>query len=197
VLEGYPLLKRVQALNSWTLTLPENEEFFDSIFPGLSQGAFDIIIDGPVGIWVYQASPGCLFVNETAKRLLKLEQSASIFSADTPPCLRHLLKNPNQSGLQKCQGSDVFSYLIQEQLSMTAGIFVSTPESQLPPPANDEQGILKLLMQLPHLAVQGYDKEGRVIYWNEECRDLYGYSLAQARGKTMGELLITQNQRAG
>ncbi|WP_299775062.1 sensor domain-containing phosphodiesterase [uncultured Pseudoteredinibacter sp.] len=186
-------------MNSRTLTLPENEEFFDSIFPGLSQGAFDIIIDGPVGIWVYQASPGCLFVNETAKRLLKLEQSASIFSADTPPCLRHLLKNPNQSGLQKCQGSDVFSYLIQEQLSMTAGIFVSTPEpqSQLPPLANDEQGILKLLMQLPHLAVQGYDKEGRVIYWNEACRDLYGYSLAQARGKTMGELLIPQNQRAG
>ncbi len=184
-------------MNSWTLTLPVNEEFFDSIFPGLSQGAFDTIIDGPVGIWVYQASPGCLFVNETAKQLLKLEQSASIFSADTPPCLRHLLKKPNQSGLQKCQGSNVFSYLISERSSITAGIFVRTTEAELPSTRSDDQETLKLLMQLPHLAVQGYNQQGRVIYWNEACNDLYGYSLAQASGKTMAELLIPQNQRAG
>lgn len=182
-------------MNSWTLTLPENEEFFDSIFPGLSQGAFNTIMDGPIGIWVYQSEPGCLFVNKTAKQLLQLKLSATVFSADTPPCLRHLLKSPSKEGLQKCLGSDVFSYLIHQQDLICAGVFVHDNQKPLLPKANDDHSLLKLMMQLPHLAIQGYNSDGEVIYWNEASSDLYGYSLAQARGKSMETLIIPQNQR--
>lgn len=182
-------------MNSWTLTLPENAEFFDSIFPGLSQGAFNTIMDGPIGIWVYQSEPGCLFVNKAAIQLLQLQLSATVFSADTPPCLRHLLKSPNKGGLRKCLGSDVFSHLIHQQDSVCTGVFVHSPQNPQPATSNDDQSLLKLMMQIPHLAIQGYNEHGEVIYWNEASGDLYGYSLAQARGKNMETLIIPHNQR--
>ncbi len=51
-------------------------------------------------------------------------------------------------------------------------------------------------MQLPHLAVQGYDSNSQLIYWNESSSELYGYSLAQATGKKMQDLVIPQSHRS-
>ncbi|MBB6519781.1 sensor domain-containing phosphodiesterase [Pseudoteredinibacter isoporae] len=182
-------------MNRGTLTPLGNDDFFKSISLGLSQDAFDIIVDGPVGIWVSQASPTRLFVNENAKRLLQLDSNDGVFTEHSPPCLSHLLKHPDKKGLQTCQGSDVFSFLISQRASTYTGLFLRCPESDLPLAQPDEQELLKLVMQLPHLAVQGYDHHGKLIYWNEASSELYGYSLDQAVGKNMEELLIPQSHQ--
>lgn len=45
--------------------------------------------------------------------------------------------------------------------------------------------------QAPLVAVQGYDREGRVTFWNRASEALYGYSREEALGKTLDQLILT------
>ncbi|TFH88208.1 EAL domain-containing protein [Billgrantia azerbaijanica] len=53
-----------------------------------------------------------------------------------------------------------------------------------------EQRFRALLESLPKVAVQGYDSERRVIYWNEASTRLYGYSAEEAEGQLLEDLII-------
>lgn len=44
--------------------------------------------------------------------------------------------------------------------------------------------------QVPLVAVQGYDREGRVTYWNRASEELYGYRREEAVGKTLDQLIL-------
>ncbi|MBC7231302.1 MAG: PAS domain S-box protein [Actinobacteria bacterium] len=46
--------------------------------------------------------------------------------------------------------------------------------------------------QAPLVAVQGYDAEGRVTYWNRASEELYGFSRQEALGKTLDQLILDQ-----
>ncbi|MCJ8288006.1 EAL domain-containing protein [Halomonas sp.] len=50
----------------------------------------------------------------------------------------------------------------------------------------------ELLMSLSRVAVQGYDRDRRVIYWNGASKALYGYSEQEALGKRLEQLLIPE-----
>lgn len=52
-----------------------------------------------------------------------------------------------------------------------------------------------LLESLPKVAVQGYDKYRRVIYWNEASTRLYGYTSDEAIGRYLEDLLIPDAMR--
>ncbi len=54
-----------------------------------------------------------------------------------------------------------------------------------------------LLESLPKVAVQGYDRERRVIYWNEASTRLYGYSAEEAQGRQLEDLIIPDFMREG
>ena len=43
----------------------------------------------------------------------------------------------------------------------------------------------------PHVAVQWYDPQGRVIYWNGASEQLFGWSAQEALGKTLDQLMLT------
>lgn len=58
-----------------------------------------------------------------------------------------------------------------------------------------EQRFRALLESLPKVAVQGYDRERRVIYWNEASTHLYGYSADEAWGQRLEDLIIPQQMR--
>lgn len=60
-----------------------------------------------------------------------------------------------------------------------------------------EQRFRALLESLPKVAVQGYDRERRVIYWNEACTRLYGYSSDEAQGQLLEDLIIPDLMREG
>ncbi|HSP57301.1 MAG TPA: EAL domain-containing protein [Halomonas sp.] len=58
-----------------------------------------------------------------------------------------------------------------------------------------EQRFRNLLESLPKVAVQGYDRERRVIYWNEASARLYGYSADEAFGRPLEDLIIPPPMR--
>ncbi len=55
-----------------------------------------------------------------------------------------------------------------------------------------EQRFRRLLEQTPRIAVQAYDRERRVIFWNASSERLYGYSLTEALGRRLEELIIPE-----
>ncbi|MGL4316184.1 MAG: bifunctional diguanylate cyclase/phosphodiesterase, partial [Pseudomonas sp.] len=59
-----------------------------------------------------------------------------------------------------------------------------------------EQRFRQLFEQTPRIAVQGYDRERRVIFWNQASIQLYGYSVAEAMGRHLEELIIPPPMRA-
>ncbi|MEX6504107.1 PAS domain S-box protein [Pseudomonas zhanjiangensis] len=59
-----------------------------------------------------------------------------------------------------------------------------------------ERRFRQLFEQTPHIAVQGYDREHRVIYWNQASAQLYGYSLQEAIGKRLEELIVPPANRS-
>ncbi|TDB02925.1 putative bifunctional diguanylate cyclase/phosphodiesterase [Halomonas marinisediminis] len=58
-----------------------------------------------------------------------------------------------------------------------------------------EQRFRALLESLPKVAVQGYDRHRRVIYWNEASTHLYGHTAEEAFGQTLEELIIPDIMR--
>ena len=49
-----------------------------------------------------------------------------------------------------------------------------------------------ILDQTPSIAVQGYNHEGQLIYWNKASEKLYGYSREEVMGTECGDILIPQ-----
>jgi len=61
---------------------------------------------------------------------------------------------------------------------------------------HSEQKFHELIESLPMVAVQGYDRNRRVIYWNEASTRLYGYSRTEAQGELLEDLIIPEPMRA-
>ncbi len=51
-----------------------------------------------------------------------------------------------------------------------------------------------ILENAPTVAIQGYDAEGRVVFWNRASEEMYGYTRDQAKGKTLSELIFTHEE---
>lgn len=58
-----------------------------------------------------------------------------------------------------------------------------------------ESRFLQLIESMPKVAVQGYDKDRKVIYWNGASSEIYGYSKQEALGRTLEELIIPHEIR--
>jgi len=59
---------------------------------------------------------------------------------------------------------------------------------------SSEERLQATLDNTPGVAVQWFDRDGRVLYWNPASEKLYGVPAAQALGKTMLDLLHTPRQ---
>ena len=53
-----------------------------------------------------------------------------------------------------------------------------------------EERFRKIIEDISNIAVQGYDEERRVTFWNKASEDLYGYSKEEALGKKIENLII-------
>ncbi len=63
--------------------------------------------------------------------------------------------------------------------------------------SESEQRFRALLESLPKVAVQGYDRDRRVIYWNSASTELYGYTRHEAQGQLLEDLIIPSEMRYG
>ncbi len=59
--------------------------------------------------------------------------------------------------------------------------------------ASDER-LINLLDQTPHVAMYGFSKEGKIQYWNHASTQLYGYTKAEAIGKSIFDLMIPESE---
>ena len=61
----------------------------------------------------------------------------------------------------------------------------------------DESRFRRLLEGVNAIAVQGYDRQRRVIFWNDASARLYGYTAAEAMGRLLEDLIIPPHMREG
>lgn len=62
--------------------------------------------------------------------------------------------------------------------------------------SNSESRFRLLLENLPNVAVQGYDQNKRIIFWNRGSEVIYGYSAREAMGRSLIDLVIPAEQQA-
>lgn len=60
----------------------------------------------------------------------------------------------------------------------------------------NEQRLRQIIEQTPGIAVQGYDRDRRVIFWNHASAQLYGYNVTEALGQRLEELVMPPSCRA-
>lgn len=58
-----------------------------------------------------------------------------------------------------------------------------------------EQRLTATLENTPNVAVQWYDRDGHVRYWNHASELIYGWTAAEAVGKTLDRLISTESQK--
>jgi diguanylate cyclase (GGDEF)-like protein/PAS domain S-box-containing protein len=74
---------------------------------------------------------------------------------------------------------------------------LSEENEQLKSTQNDNVDIFKLLFnQTPKIAVQGYNKNREIIFWNKYSQELYGYTSEEALGNKLDELIIPKSMRS-
>lgn len=61
--------------------------------------------------------------------------------------------------------------------------------------AHSERRLRTLLENVPTIAIQGFDRNHRVIFWNEGSTRFYGYTSDEAMGRSGEELLVPLDQR--
>jgi len=54
-----------------------------------------------------------------------------------------------------------------------------------------EESLRATIEHTPHVAVQWFDSQGRVIFWNQASETMYGWTAAEAMGQTLGQLIFT------
>ncbi len=59
-----------------------------------------------------------------------------------------------------------------------------------------EESLRATIENTPYVAVQWYDLQGRVTFWNHASENMYGWSAPEALGKTLDELILTPEQSA-
>lgn len=61
----------------------------------------------------------------------------------------------------------------------------------------NDQRFRQLIESLPTVAVQGYDKDRKVIYWNDASAMVYGYNKREALGNRLEDLIIPEVMKEG
>ena len=59
-----------------------------------------------------------------------------------------------------------------------------------------EESLRATVEYTPNVAVQWYDVRGRVLYWNQASERMYGWTAAEALGKTLGQLIFAPPEAA-
>ena len=53
-----------------------------------------------------------------------------------------------------------------------------------------EERLTYIINNTPNVAIQGFDMEGRVLYWNRAAENIFGWTKEQALGKTLDRLIL-------
>ncbi len=79
------------------------------------------------------------------------------------------------------------------------GTFVDATKSKLAEAKRleSETRFRRLIEQVARIAIQGYDEQRRVIFWNKASEELYGYTEQEALGQKLEDLIIPEPMKDG
>jgi len=123
--------------------------------------------------------------------LLKRQLRKLGLSTDQAPELSQwsaLLERINQS----YESADDGRYTLERSLSISSDEIRGLYDEKL---KNSESRFKKVFQNAELIAVQGYDKNHRVNYWNPASERLYGYTADEAVGQYLEELIIPADMR--
>lgn len=167
-----------------------------------------------LGSWEYV---GSLHLSQEALRLFGQDTANSHTSLDTlltwlHPAERPAVQRAFRNLLDSCTPLSISARLYRPQASEDSWLMlrgevdssgqvlgtvqdISAQKRDEQALRDSEQRFRQLFERTPRIAVQGYDRERRVIYWNQASTQLYGYSLQDAMGKRLEELIVPPPQR--
>ncbi|MBK8595095.1 MAG: PAS domain S-box protein [Holophagales bacterium] len=164
---------------SWEEFARENGHAAPGGFPGLSYlAACDAVADSDPG--AASAASGIRAVLRGEVRTFSLE-----YACDSPTERRWF--EATVTGLRR-NGSS-FAVVVHTEVSCRKRAEEALVES--------EKRFRSLVENVPNIAVQGYDEERRVVFWNAASETLYGYGREEALGRQLEALIIPEPMRAG
>ncbi len=101
----------------------------------------------------------------------------------------HDFFNNSAAKLQKITLEEV-NYIEFQKLAENANTMLEDRNIAEAALVQSEERFRNLVDDLPKIAVQGYDNERNVVYWNRASEALYGYSEKEAVGKKLEDLII-------
>ena len=114
------------------------------------------------------------------------------------PCIA-LSESGNLQAIIRCIKMGFFSVVNPRELDDLVNVIKDIKESPLQTNKIDQSTSFKfkvLLESINHIAVQGYDKNGNVIYWNKGSENLYGYSIDEVMDKNVNDLIVPEHIQA-
>ena len=108
--------------------------------------------------------------------------------------LRHSDRCLGFVGIETIARQAVYDREEQELLGLFAELLVNLELRKLAEQAlrESERRFRSLFENVPNVAVQGYDHQRRVIFWNEASEGLYGYLRDEALGRRLEDLIAPE-----
>lgn len=119
---------------------------------------------------------------------------ATLWIAFSDKALGHLARDAEQlTRLQTYKGS-AFVLTTAILLFFLVRLSQRTLNASLNRLRSSEERLRATLENTPYVAIQWFDREGRVLYWNSSSERLYGFPAAQALGQTIDRLGYSAEQ---
>ncbi len=125
-----------------------------------------------------------LMHNSVTRNVLRLSAAAKEFSKDNL-AVRVQTTSEDELG----QLADIFNNMAIRLKDLIENLEKKVVQRTAELSAS-EQRFRHLVNDLPKVAVQGYDSERKVIYWNHASETLYGYSIEEALSRKLEELIV-------
>ncbi len=151
--------------------------------------AIIIFIIGPIAV-LATSCIARLFNKTVTENILQLTQSAHEFGSG------------NMNSRAGEQGRDELGQLARifnamaSQVQNLVNNLEKEVELQTAELFESEKRFSNLVNDLPKIAVQGYDRERKVTYWNNTSEALYGYTEEEALGQKFEDLIIPESMQA-
>jgi diguanylate cyclase (GGDEF)-like protein/PAS domain S-box-containing protein len=180
-----------------------------------------ILDNAPVGIWLQNGKGKLSFVNRAFTQAMGIEEQDFLNSdhyihlipeAFRPQCLASDAKALESDGISvtfqqlpfvdgKVHDLKVIKAIQRnEQNDVTAmvGLSIDVTEElkQQEELVRSENRFRSIFNAVENIAVQGYDEDRNVIYWNNASERIYGYTAEEAMGKDLIELIIPSEMRS-
>ncbi|MBE9547618.1 MAG: PAS domain S-box protein [Proteobacteria bacterium] len=174
-------------------------------YRGLSEASFEAIFISEKGVCLEQNSAAEKMFGYTLSEAIGRKGTEWIAPEDREMVMNNMLsgyEEPYEATALRKDGS-TFPAEIQGKMMHYKGRTVRvTALNDITKRKQAEEGLRKseqrfrsIFENIPNIAVQGYDADRKIIFWNQASEKLYGYKKEEAIGNQLEDLIIPSEMR--